>query len=100
MDKVLKLYMNEGAFGLTSHFGKDEASAADAGAVLGFFIMFVIIVVLSFVIGWLAVSNICKGSDTRSKNIRLGLYAMLLLSGGRLGWLYVLLWIFRVNVCG
>ena len=98
MDKVLKLYINEGAFGLTSHFGKDEQ--VSGGSVLGFFVLFVIIIVLSFVIGWIAVSNICKGTDTRSKNIRLGLYAMLLLSGGRLGLLYVLLWIFRVNVCG
>jgi hypothetical protein len=54
---------------------------------------------LGIVLGTLAVSRLCKGTDERSRNIRLGLYAVLIFTGGQIGWLYAILWLFKVNVC-
>ena len=50
-------------------------------------------------LGFLAVPHICPDTSERGKNTRLGLYALLLVSGGQIGWLYILLWIFKINMC-
>jgi hypothetical protein len=58
-----------------------------------------IVAIVLIIAGFLAVNNICLGSTDRSKNIKLGLYALLLLSGGRIAWLYILLWILNLDLC-
>ena len=98
----LKTYMKEGAYGTLakikkskSNFGKTDDIAAE----VGFIFISLIMVIAGFMLGWVAVSHICKGTDERSKNIRLGLYAIMLFTGGTSGFLYCLLWLFKVNVC-
>ena len=99
----LKTYMKEGAYGALNKINKSNfgANGDDAAAALGVgaVLMVLILVIAGFMLGWVAVSHICKGTDERSKNIRLGLYAIMLFTGGQAGFLYCLLWLFKVNVC-
>lgn len=97
MEFGLKSYLKEpfAVINNKSNFGKKEPPALMGVA------MFIAVLLLlgGFVLGWYAVERLCRGSDTRSKNIRLGLYAILLFTGGRTGWLYVLLTFMKVNIC-
>ena len=62
--------------------------------------MFIFLLMLALVLlGFMAVPKICPDPSERGKNTRLGLYALLLLSGGQIGWLYILLWIAKINLC-
>ena len=62
--------------------------------------LFVLIMIsLSIVLGFIAVTKICKDTTERGKNTRLGLYALLILTGGQIGWLYILLWLCKFDVC-
>ena len=61
------------------------------------FILSVMIAIL--VCGFLAVPHLCPDSSERGKNTRLGLYFLLLVTGGQIGWLYILLWIVNINMC-
>ena len=99
MEFGIKTYLKHGAFGgynelKKSNFG-DNVSPADAVAL----VVLIILAFTGFVLGWLAVPHLCKGIDTRSKNIRLGLYFILLVTQGQTGWLFALLWLMNVNVC-
>jgi len=58
-----------------------------------------VIIILSIIFGFIAVNNICKVDSERGKNTRLGLYVLLILSGGMVGWLYILLWVLKIDVC-
>jgi hypothetical protein len=103
----LKKYMEKGAFGALaemnnkSKFGADNGTG-DAVALAAGGISLIVILFLMFggvILGWMAVSHLCNGKDERSKNIRLGLYAILLFTGGQVGWFYAILWLLKVNVC-
>jgi len=59
----------------------------------------VLLVMLTIVLGFMAVPNICGDNSERGKNTRLGLYFLLLITGGQVGWLYILLWITKINIC-
>ena len=62
--------------------------------------LFVCAIIIGVImLGFLAVPHICSDTSERGKNTRLGLYALLLVSGGQIGWLYILLWIFKINMC-
>jgi hypothetical protein len=97
MEFGLKSYLKEpfAVVNNKSNFGKKESPELMGVA------MFIAVLLLlgGFVLGWYAVERLCRGSDTRSKNIRLGLYAILLFTGGQVGWLYVLLTFMKVNIC-
>ena len=98
MEFGLKSYLKEpfAVVNNKSNFGKKT----DPSPLMGVAVFIAALLLLGgFVLGWYAVERLCKGSDTRSKNIRLGLYAILLFSGGRTGWLYVLLTFMKVNIC-
>jgi len=58
-----------------------------------------IMIIASIVLGFMAVTQICTDQTERGKNTRLGLYILLILTGGQIGWIYILLWVFKVNVC-
>ena len=57
------------------------------------------LIVGTLLLGFMAVPHICSDNSERGKNTRLGLYILLLLSGGQIGWLYILLWVAKVNIC-
>ena len=62
--------------------------------------VFIISLMIAIIIlGVVAVKHICPDSSDRGKNTRLGLYALLLISGGQIGWLYILLWLANINLC-
>ena len=90
---------------ITSKFGNrgydDEMySSSDvetAFMLSNFFIASMIIA--SIVLGFMAVNKICNDQTERGKNTKLGLYALLLLTGGQIGWIYILLWIFKIDLC-
>ena len=59
----------------------------------------VVMIIASIVLGFMAVSRICGDQTERGKNTRLGLYGLLILTGGQIGWMYILLWIFKIDLC-
>jgi hypothetical protein len=59
----------------------------------------IIMTILSIALGFIAVDKLCNGDSPRSKNTRLGMYAMLILSGGLVGWAYILMWVLGITVC-
>jgi hypothetical protein len=62
--------------------------------------LFISLVILSIMIGgFMVVPRLCSDNSERGKNTRLGLYVLLLLTGGQIGWLYVILWLAKVNIC-
>jgi len=104
----LKKYMEKGAFGALaemnnkSKFGANGDGSADAAAIAAGGVGLIVLLFLMFggvILGWMAVSHLCNGKDERSKNIRLGLYVLLLFTGGNVGWFYAILWLLKVNVC-
>ena len=99
-------YVKHGAFGALnlikkSKFGANGDDSDGDAAVLGFagsvMMTILILVIVSLVLGVVAVSKICPGSDTRSNNVRIGLYALLFFTGGSVAWIYILLWILGVK---
>jgi len=102
MEFGLKTYIKQGAFGALkmvnkSSFGKKHTDASGNNINMGYLITVVILMIVSLVFGIMAVPIICSGSDIRSQNVRLGLYAMLLVTQGQAAWLYILLWILGVK---
>jgi hypothetical protein len=61
------------------------------------FIMALMIGIL--VAGFMAVPHLCPDNSERGKNTRLGLYFLLLVTGGQIGWLYIILWLANINFC-
>jgi hypothetical protein len=102
----LKMYLEKDTFGaLTklknkSNFDSNGDQALVEAGVLIFGEVIVVLLILSgWILGFIAVSRICTGTDNRSKNIRLGLYALLIFTGGKIGYIYSILWLFRTNIC-
>ena len=60
-----------------STFGKKNNDYASDSLIMFFAVL---IMLISYVLGFIAVSKLSPGKDDRSKNIRLGLYAILLLT--------------------
>ena len=62
--------------------------------------IFIVCLIIGILLaGFLAVPHICPDNSERGKNTRLGLYFLLILTGGQIGWLFILLWIFNINIC-
>jgi hypothetical protein len=61
--------------------------------------MILFIAIVSMVLGFVAVNRLCDGTSERAKNTRLGMYLLLILSGGLVGWAYILMWILGISVC-
>ena len=83
-------YMRMGYYG-------NSQNIQNAMMINNLFIMALIIAVVSF--GFIAVGKICTDTSERGKNTRLGLYAMLILTGGQVGWLYILMWLLKIDIC-
>jgi hypothetical protein len=84
--------MNMGEFGIYSVQEVEQARALNN-------MFMAVLIVIGVVIGFVAVPHICSDSTERGKNIRLGLYVLLIVTGGQFGWLFALLWLFKVNLC-
>ena len=76
-----------------SSFGA-EGNDFNSGA---FFVVMTVMIIL-LVLGFMAVPKIAPGSSDRARNIRVGLYAILLLTEGRVGWIYLGLWLLNANL--
>ena len=62
--------------------------------------LFIVAIIIGILIcGFLAVPHLCPDGTERGKNTRLGLYFLLIATGGQIGWLYILLWLFNINIC-
>ena len=90
-------------FGNVSKFGnsssniyyEDECEDLEYG-LLGIFMLTIIIITVAF--AFLAVQHISPGESGTSRNIRLGMYALLVLSGGSVAWMYILMWALKIKV--
>jgi hypothetical protein len=99
----VKKYFTTNAFGLVkSRFGCNDCNYQDeemkeAIAMSNLFIA--VLILTGIIIGFFAVPNLCPDTSDRGKNVRLGLYILLILTGGQLGWFFALLWLFKINIC-
>jgi len=84
--------MNMGEFDVYSVKDVEQARAMNN-------IFIALLIVLGIIIGFVAVPHLCPDSSERGKNVRLGLYVLLILTGGQLGWFFALLWLFKINIC-
>ena len=99
---TLKSYFTKGAFGalkeVKSHYTNNSSEyCEDSELSLDYFIL-ITIISLSIVFGFLAVDKLCPQNSERSKNIRLGMYGLLILSGGMIGWIFILMWILNIKL--
>ena len=62
-------------------------------------LLFMVISIAIFILAFMAVPNICPDNSERGKNTRLGLYGLLLLSGGRVGIFYIIMSMAKLNIC-
>ena len=101
-----KEYFTKSAFSsvsnmVKSNFGQmnqyDDEEIRTAIQLSNTFMM--LLVVFGIIIGFIAVPHLCKDSSERGKNVRLVLYIILILTGGQFGWLFALLWLFKINIC-
>ena len=82
-------------FGKVSKFGKDSYYDERCDDLEnGLLVMFLlIIIIVSVAYAFLAVEHI-----STSRNIRLGMYTLLLLTGGNVAWMYILMWFLKIKV--
>jgi hypothetical protein len=105
-------YLKKGAFGALknnkSTFGRTMESDSDYSDFspedIEYMYMLsntfiVLLVSASIVLGFMAVNKICDANTERGRNTRLGLYALLIFSGGAIGWVYILMWILNIDLC-
>ena len=59
----------------------------------------VVLMIAGIIIGFFAVPHLCNDNTERGKNVKLGLYVLLILTGGQVGWFLALLWLFKINIC-
>ena len=100
----LKSYFTKGPVGalqtIKSKFSECYGSSSEFEELYKLSITIIIIlIILSVILGYLAVNKICKADSERGKNTRLGLYALMLLSGGTVSWVYILLWLLNIDIC-
>jgi hypothetical protein len=99
----IKSYFTQSAFGLVknlkSNFGEmvNDDEIETSIALSNLFIA--ILIIVGIVIGFIAVPHLCPDNSERGKNVRLGLYFLLIITGGQLGWFMALLWLFKINIC-
>ena len=62
-------------------------------------LLIAILIITGIIIGFVAVPHLCPDMSERGKNVRLGLFILLILTGGQLGWFFALLWLFKINIC-
>ena len=99
----LKNYFTQSHFASVSDIIEERRAAQEqeeintAFALSHVFIMILMVTIIVF--GFMAVQHLCDDNTERGKNTRLGMYILLLLSGGQIGWLYIILWIAKINIC-
>jgi len=107
----LKSYFTKGPFNvIKSKFGAQSSSGnvinnyymdSEDSSDYDYYIvesMILFIALISMVLGFIAVNKICDGTSDRAKNTRLGMYLLLILSGGLVGWAYILMWVLGISV--
>ena len=110
------LYTKKGAFGAIQtlknkstfsevceeygdYYYYDDQNVDSASMYMLTITLLLIMVSISFVLGFVAVNHICNDQTPRCKNTRLGLYFLLILTGGAVGWIYILMWILKIDLC-
>ena len=99
---ALKSYFTKGAFGALNECKSnykyyDEEEQEEQSLTTDYFII-ITMISLSIIFGFLAVDKICPPTSERTKNIRLGLYGLLILSGGMIGWIFILMWMLNIKL--
>jgi hypothetical protein len=102
--KGIKSYFTKGAFGAFNeykskykYYEPGEANPEDETLATDYFII-ITMISLSIIFGFLAVDKICPPTSERTKNIRLGMYGLLVLSCGMIGWIFILMWVLNIRL--
>ena len=100
----VKNYFTKSAFSCMCDMMEEGAyiDTQDDDAKMEYYINLIVLVVISvgvLIYGFLAVPKLCPDTSERGKNTRLGLYALLLFTGGQIGILYIILSMANVNLC-
>lgn len=99
MLEELKTYFTQSHFASVQDIidERNRQGIEQAIALSNLFILALMVGVI--ILGFMAVPKICTDPTDRGKNTRLGMYILLLMSGGQIGWLYIILWLAKVNIC-
>ena len=99
MLEELKTYFTQSHFASVQDIidERNRRGIEQAIALSNLFILALMVGIL--ILGFMAVPKICTDTTDRGKNTRLGMYILLLMSGGQIGWLYIILWMAKLNVC-
>jgi len=109
----VKSYFTKGPFNvIKSKFGADSSSG---NVINNYYIeqgsednnydyyivesVIVLLTIVSVVLGFIAVNKLCDGTSERAKNTKLGMYFLLIFSGGVVGWAFILMWALGITVC-
>jgi len=101
---AIKGYCSKSPYQSISKFGSSGECTCNEDGVDSFAVtisrLFILILIVGGIfLGFMAVPYLCPDRTERGKNVRLGLYAFLILSGGQIGWILAILWLCKVNIC-
>ena len=97
MEFGVKTYINQGAFGALKMINKSNFGQQDIVFSLFSIVTIILLLTISTVFGIIAVRKICPGNDSRSQNVRIGLYALIFFTSGQISWIYILLWMLGIK---
>ena len=97
--ETLKKYFTQSHFASMQDIMEEQRQQGIEQAIALSNLFIIGLMVGTLVLGFMAVPKICTDQTERGKNTRLGMYILLLLSGGQIGWLFIILWLAKVNVC-
>ena len=90
---TLSQFKNKSNFGSSSDYTYMETAE-----LMMFGFIFVSLSILLLIYSILAVGHIVQGESEYSRNVRLGLYALLIFTGGSVGWMYIIMWFCGVRL--
>jgi hypothetical protein len=96
---TLKKYFSQSHFSSIQDIVDEQRNQDINQAIFLSNVFIVALMVGILILGFVAVRHICPDPSERGKNTRLGLYFLLLVTGGQIGWLYILLWLANINLC-
>ena len=101
--KNIKFGGNKSTFGSSSdhvvYYEPSESCDSDE-LLYGFLGLFMIVILITMTIyAFLAVEKLCPGQSERSKNTRLGLYVLLIISGGSVSWILIVMSLLNISLC-
>ena len=90
---TLSQFKNKSNFGSSSDYAEMEM-----GELMIFGFIFVTLAIAIIFYSVVAVGKIVQGDSEYSRNVRLGMYVLLVFTSGNIGWIYIIMWLAGVKL--